>query len=69
MLRLSFSSLFLLSLLTGQQVRHRRGLDVRGRRPPERRGGLGELLADAQRRELFHCRGRLGGAVVRRRRL
>ena len=45
-------------------MRHRRGLDLRGRCPPERRRGLGELLADAQRRELFDRRGRLGGTAV-----
>ena len=59
------SSLFLCSLLllqlTSQQVRHRRGLDLSGRSPPERRGGLGELVADAQGGEPFDRRGRLCG--------
>lgn len=44
-------------------MRNRRGLNLRGRCPPERRSGLGELLADAQRRELFDRRGRLSGAA------
>lgn len=47
-------------LQTCEQVRHRCCLDFRRRRPAERGSSLGELLADAQRRELFRRFGDIG---------